>query len=508
VVVPESEPGSSGRVTNSSMSHDSRKELALHLIANREEILLLSTLKNLVSSGDHRLDPMLAAIADGARRLTGASGAALAMWKDGAMVCRGRSGETAPPLGAHLSTDSGISGECLRTGKMQLCPDTDNSPLVDAEVCRSLGLRSIAVLPIPGWRGINGILEVFSTEPDAFTQHHLALLEHMTVLAERARALQPHGATAQAAKEPAAKAQPIGMLPASDRVEDVALAFVGRRHRPLVVAAISVAAIMLIAIVIWLGWRGPNESTRKAHAAAPPVASAGITVHPSPAHLPDDDPVWKPDPGGEVLISLGAKPAPGSPVKSASKVDVIDQGKARTKSPLLKADAANIAAPQHGAAGASASDAGERDSAAPDSAANDTRNFETQLPAADAPTIPNEPNSSSALKGVLMAKATPPTLSAPVSQGISGGRLISRATPLYPDQAQTQRIQGRVVVEAMVMEDGSVGELRVVQGHPMLAQSAIDAVKHWRYQPFMLDGKPIRRETTITIDFRLAPKTR
>jgi len=42
----------------------------------------------------------------------------------------------------------------------------------------------------------------------------------------------------------------------------------------------------------------------------------------------------------------------------------------------------------------------------------------------------------------------------------------------------------------------------------MLAQSALDAVKHWRYRPFMLDGKPIQRETTITIDFRLAPKTR
>jgi TonB family protein len=503
VVVPESEPGSSGRVTNSSTSHGSRKELALHLIANRDEILLLSTLKNLVSSGDHRLDPMLAAIADGARRLTGASGAALAMWKDGAMVCRGRSGDTAPPLGAQLSTDSGISGECLRTGKMQHCPDTENSPLVDAEVCRSLGLRSIAVLPIPGWRGVNGILEVFSTEAEAFTQHHLSLLEHLTVLAERARALQPHGATALAAKEPAARAQPVGILPASDRVEDVALAFVGRRHRPLVVAAISVAAIVLIGFVIWLGWRGPNESTRKAHAAAPPVASAGITVHPSSTHLPDDDPVWKPDPGGEVLISLGVKPSPGSPVKSASKVDVIEQGKAHSKNPLLKADAANIAGSSHVAA-----DSTSTDSRTADSAANDTRNFETQLPAAaDTPAVSEAP-SSSALKGVLMAKATPPTLSARVSQGISGGQLISRPAPLYPDQAQTQRIQGRVVVEAMVMEDGSVGELRVVQGHPLLAQSTVEAVKHWRYQPYMLDGKPIRRETTITIDFKLAPKTR
>ena len=131
---------------------------------------MLSTLRELVAAGEHRLDPMLAAIADGALLLTGATGVALAMWKDGAMVCRARSGETAPPLGAQLSADKGISGECLRTGKTQHCVDTETNRLVDVEVCRTLGLRSIAVLPIQGWRGVNGILETFSTEPAAFSR--------------------------------------------------------------------------------------------------------------------------------------------------------------------------------------------------------------------------------------------------------------------------------------------------------------------------------------------------
>ena len=132
---------------------------------NLDESTALSYLKELIAAGDHRLDPMLATLTDAACRLTGATGAALAMWKDGAMVCRARSGETAPAIGARLSSDTGISGECLRTGKVQNCVDTENDPLVDVEVCRRLGLRSIAVLPIPGWRGINGILEVFSTKP-------------------------------------------------------------------------------------------------------------------------------------------------------------------------------------------------------------------------------------------------------------------------------------------------------------------------------------------------------
>jgi hypothetical protein len=155
----------------------------------------LSALKELIAAGDHRLDPVLTSIADVALQLTGASGAAIAMWKDGVMVCRARSGNMAPVLGAQLNAKAGISGECLRRGKVQHCADTENDPHVDMEVCRSLGLRSIAVLPIPGWRGVNGILEVSSTRPSAFTQHHIVLLEELAAFAERARASQPQGAS-------------------------------------------------------------------------------------------------------------------------------------------------------------------------------------------------------------------------------------------------------------------------------------------------------------------------
>jgi len=160
-----------------------------------DEPQVLSTLRELVVAGEHRLDPMLAAISDAALLLTGATGMAIAMWKDGAMVCRARSGDTAPPLGAQLSADKGISGECLRTGKIQHCVDTEKDRLVDVEVCRTLGLRSIAVLPIHGWHGVNGILEAFSTEPAAFSRHHLAVLEQLAGLAERARAAKPVGAS-------------------------------------------------------------------------------------------------------------------------------------------------------------------------------------------------------------------------------------------------------------------------------------------------------------------------
>src|SRR5208282_2421713 len=91
------------------------------------------------------------------------------------------------------------------------------------------------------------------------------------------------------------KPQPSGLLPASDRVGDVMLAFAGNRSRPFILGAIGLVAISLLAWVIWLGWRGPDQTDGKAHAAtATPVNAA--TVNTETAHPPDNDPVWKANP--------------------------------------------------------------------------------------------------------------------------------------------------------------------------------------------------------------------
>jgi GAF domain-containing protein len=198
VGVPQSNPFRFAKMLMAGDHHSSlevssgRSGLVSH---NLDDNPTLASVREMIAAGDHGLDPILETISDVARELTGASGAALAMWKDSAMVCRARSGDMAPALGATLTAKTGISGECLRTGKTKRCADTENDPVVDLEVCRSLGLRSIAVAPIHGWRGINGILEVFSTQPAAFNEEHIALLQELAVLAERARASQPQGAS-------------------------------------------------------------------------------------------------------------------------------------------------------------------------------------------------------------------------------------------------------------------------------------------------------------------------
>ena len=524
VVVPQSKPFRSGKMlnandiardflpeTSSRRLGDTSGNVSGNISGNLDESTAVSSLKELIAAGDHRLDPMLATLTDAARQLTGASGAALAMWKDGAMTCRARSGDTAPALGARLSAETGISGECLRTGKIQHCTDTENDPLVDVEICRSLGLRSIAVLPIRGRRGINGILEVFSTHPVAFTEQHLVLLQQLAELAERARASQPHGASSALPKLPLETPQPSSLLPASDRVGDVALAFLGTRSRPFALGAIGLVAISLLALVIWLGRRGPDEADGKTHATMPSVGGATTTVNATVnaatpyfphRHPPDNDPVWKVNPGGESLFPFSGKTSAGTPVKFASKMDVVSGKKTHADLSLLLGDvAANVADP-HGVPNSQAGSQMESQAISHDDSRSEPRSDVTA--STEPPSISAGSTNQSALNnnGVVSAKDSSPGLSAPTPQEVTGGQLLHRVAPVYPAEARSLRLEGTVILAAVVTEDGTVGDVNVVEGAAVLAQSAVDAVKHWRYQPYELDGKPLKKETRITIDFK------
>ncbi len=91
-----------------------------------------------------------------------------------------------------------------------------------------------------------------------------------------------------------------------------------------------------------------------------------------------------------------------------------------------------------------------------------------------------------------------------VSQGVTSGLLIHKVTPQYPPLARQARIQGSVVLHAVIGKDGKVQNLQVVSGHPMLTQAAIQAVKEWRYKPYYLNGQPVEVDTNITVNFSLA----
>ena len=90
----------------------------------------------------------------------------------------------------------------------------------------------------------------------------------------------------------------------------------------------------------------------------------------------------------------------------------------------------------------------------------------------------------------------------PEPSQIVPGKLIVKVNPEYPSVARAARVQGEVVMHATIGTDGTVQSLRVVRGSPLLVNAAMEAVKKWRYQPYMLDGKAVEGETDITITFK------
>jgi periplasmic protein TonB len=91
-----------------------------------------------------------------------------------------------------------------------------------------------------------------------------------------------------------------------------------------------------------------------------------------------------------------------------------------------------------------------------------------------------------------------------VSQGVTQGLLIRKVQPAYPPLARQARIQGSVLLQAEISKDGTIQNLRLISGHPMLAPAAIEAVKQWRYKPYILNGEPVEVETQITVNFTLS----
>src|ERR1700757_1948064 len=119
------------------------------------------------ASEDLAVDLLLNKTADQACLATGATGAAIALTRDGEMVCRATTGKNAPDLGVRLD-NAGFSAECLRVGTLQRCDDTETDPRVDSMACRLLGVRSILVIPLWYWGEFMGIFEIFSPRPNAF----------------------------------------------------------------------------------------------------------------------------------------------------------------------------------------------------------------------------------------------------------------------------------------------------------------------------------------------------
>jgi TonB family protein len=441
---------------------------------------IVESLKARIAEGTEEIDSILRQVAETAQVLTGANGSAIAIRSGEEILCRARSGDTAPPLGSRLDAASGISGECLLTGAVLCCNDTAVNPRVDPEVCRLLQLRSVAVLPVRGRDEIAGILEVFSTHTDAFTAEHIVSLKWLAGLVESACASSSvEGFTAIASQQShlgpeldsggaiGAQAAPLPPIESQS-------ALVVNDRRGYWVAGSAAAAILLIAFV----------ALRTFHTSAKPEAlgrqgGAQIVSQPGSAG---------PSPSAESVTQSGEslngnrrrEPSAGEErgLQRASQVDVVSRA-GRLAS--VKSASLPPAVP-----------AGRRLPAF-----GHDLNY-NHVPAPP-PLAGTDPASQAAL---LLPAATLPKLALPISQGISGGVLEHQVKPIYPSAAIALSLEGAVVLQATVTKAGDVRDARLLRGDPILGQAALVALKQWHYQPYRLDGQPVEMQTEITVQFK------
>ncbi len=457
---------------------------------------VLAVLREQIASGSHQVDVILNAIAVAAQNLTSGTGAAIAMGHDGVILCVGSSGD-APGLGARVSVDSGISGECLRSGQILRCDDTQFDDRVDAAVCESLGIRAIVAVPLHGAAGMVGVLEVFSCYAFSFTDAHMGVLASLAELAEKAHARVAAAVEAISLPAPAPVAAPPmavapvvrapiaapvarrtrRVLPAPKALLQRVLAEVRRRSpQELRIAGAAFAAVVLLTAVAFMAHENSTPSSQP---------------EPEFATLQGDE-VELPLPATVLDESLEAKPSPNHPAPTG-------RVKAAAQS-TTEPDAEEVVVRNLKSTTDDASSDTEQVVAAPARIPTTTTQDDTPI---EAPKVVAVNSESTSLGALLPATTTLPAAPKMVtSQGVKGGVLQYRVQPEYPVQARALRLEGKVALLATVNESGNVENVKLLQGNSLLGQAAIDAVKQWRYKPFLLNGKPVKAETNVTVDFK------
>lgn len=429
------------------------------------------------------LDVVLNEIVEQACAVTSATGAAIILERDGEMVCRASSGVTAPELGARLGSEPGLTAECIKTRQVQRCDDAQSDPRADIEASRSLGVRSVMILPLLQNGVPAGVLEVFSSQPAAFAERDQLALEALGRRILKNLEWEPLAIVEQNPTTPVPIPIPISMT-APGKLQDLPFSSANpnadeavpevqppRTRLDVVTFALGVmvaACVVLFGTLVglrlgWLGSRsGSMQVTNSASSHAPTVRNeAAASAHASPA---------SPGPGNSKALASENKSASTAsspswadsknPVPSAGSLLVYENGKEIFRmSPTAEQSEPTTATSADGAGVQRASEV--------------------------------EPT------GVLLAA----TLE--VSPAVAEGSLLHRVEPEYPEEARQQQIQGPVMLEVRIRLDGTIGEVRLISGQRLLADAAIVAVKQWQFRPRMVQGQPVEMHTTITLNFSL-----
>ena len=428
------------------------------------------------------LDVVLNEIVEQACRATGATGAAVILERDGEMVCRASTGGNAPELGARLSREPGLTAECIKTRQAQRCDDAQADPRADVEASRSLGVRSVVVLPLIRNGDLAGILEVFSSRIGAFGERDELTLEALAnrILKNLERGSEPYSTAAQ---NPVMPAAPIsgseledqaGSSRVKEKESEAGPEAVERSTRTgldvvtfaLGVVVVACAVLLVTLVGLRLGWRRTaavrgqvTNSAGTAGGARNRGAQAGATPHSTAAEAS----------GAKSAANAGSK-APGG------------GGLVPPRTPA----------------------AGPKDSLPPPGGLLVYENGKEVFRMPPAVEQREATNGSSTYgTGVQQASDVGQAGLLQVAPEVAEGSLLHRVEPDYPEQARQQQIQGPVVLDVRTRRDGTIQELKLLSGQRLLADAAIAAVKQWRFRPHLVKGEPVEMQTTVTLNFKL-----
>jgi len=183
------------------------------LLGSESRVAEVAALQREITSQGLDRDAALALVAQRIRSLTRADGTAIVLGDAREMTCRASNG-SAPPVGTDLRPESGLSGECVRTGVTVRCEDTEQDPRVNREACRSINLRSAVIVPLFARGSISGLVEVFYAAPRAFDGRDVLTLRRMADLISAT--LSAPGSSA--APGPTSKLAPVCAVPAAPMI--------------------------------------------------------------------------------------------------------------------------------------------------------------------------------------------------------------------------------------------------------------------------------------------------
>jgi periplasmic protein TonB len=269
-----------------------------------------------------------------------------------------------------------------------------------------------------------------------------------------------------------------------------------RSRKPLV----AILVLVLLAATGYMGWTRlkPRLMAVKTAAAAAPAPAPASVPSPGPQSRPVDAQL-QPNPEITPDTTNAGNPQPGAEAKEPAVENETNSKPSAAKPAYEPPEVVTIPAPQPTAP-------------APKPLQVKTELQRAQVAKPQEPMPLPSPNSVAAnaqtdLASIMRTPTVVPTVAPAqtvrVSQGVSQGLLIRRVQPVYPSQAMQMRLQGTVVLQAVINKQGVIKDVKAISGEPLLSRAAIDAVKQWKYNPYYLNGEPVDIQTQISVVFRL-----